>query len=117
MMFNMLRDKVGDAQFIRAPAGVLSRQSLSGGVLDDIRKSFRGRFKPRPAAVLRPVDKGCRNAGRNSTRRKLVAPASTHAVSGAARASLHPGRSIVIETDKGVETRTVSMPSDKARVE
>ena len=94
MVFNMLREKVGDAQFIKALQEFYRDNRFRAGVLRRHPKEFRGGFRSRSAPVLRSVDQGGRNAGAET--RPCGRPWRArrhHAVSGAARASVHAGRS------------------------
>src|SRR5499427_6088768 len=118
MMWNMLREKVGDAQFIRALQAFYRDNRFRAASFDDIEKSF----EVVSGLDLRPFfDQWIRNVG---TPELKLDHAAGHGDRVDIRLSqVQTGRlftldvPVVIETDKGVETRTVSMPSDRARVD
>ena len=89
MMFNMLREKVGDAQFIKALQAFYRDNRFREASFDDIRKSFEAVSGLDLRAYLRSVDQGCRNAGTEARPGGRPWRAHRHhAVSGAARASV-----------------------------
>ena len=118
MVFNMLREKVGDAQFIKALQAFYRDNRFREASFDDIRKSFetvsgldlRAYFDQWVKGVGTPELKLDQAAGRGE---RIDITLS----------QVQPGHPfaldvpVVIGTDKGVETRTVSMPSDRARVD
>jgi len=118
MVWNMLREKVGDAQFVKALQQFYRDNRFREASFDDIRKSFeavsgldlRPFFDQWIKAVGTPELKLDRAAG-NGERVDITL------------SQVQPGRlfaldvPVIIETDKGIETRTVSMPSDRARVD
>ncbi len=118
MMFNMLRVKVGDAQFIKALQAFYRDNRFRVASFDDIRKSF----EMASGLDLRPFfDQWVKGVG--TPELKL-----DHAEAHGERVDItlsqvQPGRlftldvPVAIETDKGIETRTVSMSSDRARVD
>ena len=118
MIWNMLRDKVGDAQFIKALQEFYRDNRFRAASFDDIRKSFeavsgldlRQFFDQWVKDVGTPELKLDRAAGQGDR----VDITLSQVQSGRLFALDVP---VVIATDKGVETRTVSMPSDRARVD
>jgi len=118
MVFNMLREKVGDAQFTKALQEFYRDNRFRLASFDDIRKSF----ETVSGLDLRPFfDQWIKDVGTPELR-------LDHAAGQGERldvtlSQVQTGRlfaldvPVIIETDKGVETRTVSMPSDKARVD
>jgi len=118
MMWNMLREKVGDAQFIEALQAFYRDNRFRAASFDDIRKSFEAVS----GLDLRPFfDQWINEVG---TPELKLDHAAGHGDRVDIRLSqVQTGRRftldvpVVIETDKGVETRTVSMPSDRARVD
>jgi aminopeptidase N len=118
MVFNMLREKVGDAQFIRALQAFYRDNRFREASFDDIRKSFeavsgldlRGYFEQWIKVAGTPELKLDHAAGTGDR----IDITLSQVQSGRRFALDVP---VVIETDKGVETRTVSMPSDQARVD
>src|SRR5882672_1150319 len=118
MMWNMLRDKVGDAQFIKALQAFYRDNRFRAASFDDIEKSFEAVS----GLNLRPFfDQWIKNVG--TPELKLDRAESHGERVEITLSQVQPGRRfaldvpVVIETDKGVETRTVAMPSDTARVE
>ena len=118
MMFNMLRDKVGDAQFIKALQGFYRDNRFRVASFDDIRKSFEAVS----GLDLRPFfDQWIKDVG--TPELKLDHAAGHGGRVDITLSQVQSGRlfklevPVVIATDKGVETRTVSMPSDRARVD
>src|SRR5215468_7965819 len=118
MMWNMLREKVGDAQFIQALQAFYRDSRFRAASFDDIEKSFevvsgfdlRPFFEQWTKAVGTPELRLDHAAGRD----ERVEITLSQVQLGRLFALDVP---VVIETDKGVETRTISMPSDKARVD
>ncbi|HMA72178.1 MAG TPA: M20/M25/M40 family metallo-hydrolase [Xanthobacteraceae bacterium] len=118
MMWNMLREKVGDAQFIRALQAFYRDNRFRAASFDDIEKSFevvsgfglRAFFEQWTKAVGTPELRLEHAAGRDE-RVDITLSQVQH---GRLFALDVP---VVIATDKGVETRTISMPSDKARID
>src|SRR5712671_6488149 len=118
MMWNMLREKVGDAQFIRALQEFYRDNRFRAASFDDIEKSFEAVS----GLDLRPFfDQWVKNTGTPELRLDDAAGHGGHV--DITLSQVQPGRlfaldvPVVIATDKGVETRIVSMPSDTARVE
>src|SRR5436309_446198 len=118
MMFNMLREKVGDAQFSKALQQFYRDNRFRAASFDDIRKSFEAVS----GLDLRSYfDQWIKNVG--TPELKLEQAAAQGARLTIALSQVQAGRPfaldvpVVIETDQGIETKTVSMPSDKARVE
>ena len=118
MMWNMLREKVGDAQFIKALQAFYRDNRFRAASFDDIEKSFEAVS----GLDLRPFfDQWVKDVG--TPELKLDHVASHGERIDITLSQVQPGRlfvldvPVVIETDKGVETRAVSMPSDRARVD
>jgi peptidase M28-like protein/peptidase M1-like protein/PDZ domain-containing protein len=118
MVWNMLREKVGDAQFIKALQAVYHDNRFREASYDDIEKSFEAIS----GLDLRPFfDQWVKNVG--TPELKLDRAEGHGNRVDIALSQVQPGRlftldvPVIIETDKGVETRTVSMPSDRARVD
>src|SRR5215813_12052510 len=118
MVFNMLREKVGDAQFTKALQEFYRDNRFRLASFDDIRKSFEAAT----GADLRPFfDQWINEVG--TPELKLDHVAGEGARLDITLSQAQPGRRfaldvpVVIETDKGVETKVVSMPSDRARVD
>jgi aminopeptidase N len=118
MMWNMLRDKVGDAQFIKALQAFYRDNRFRTASFDDIEKSF--------AAVsgldLQPFfDQWIKNVGTPELKLDRAAGDGEHV--DITLSQVQHGRlfaldvPVVIQTDNGVEIRTVSMPPDKARID
>src|SRR5499433_198641 len=109
MMWNMLREKVGDAQFIKALQAFYRDNRFRAASFDDIRKSFEAVS----GLDLRPFfDQWINEVG---TPELKLDHAAGHGDRVDIRLSqVQTGRlftldvPVVIETDKGVETRTVS---------
>jgi hypothetical protein len=118
MVWNMLREKVGDAQFAEALRLFYRDNLFREASFDDIRKSFEAVW----GLDLRPFfDQWIKNTGAPELE---LDSATAHGdrldvtLSQAQRGRLFAlDVPVVIETDKGIETRTVSMPPDRARVE
>jgi aminopeptidase N len=118
MTFNMLREKVGDAQFIKALQEFYRDNRFRLASFDDIRKSFEAVS----GLDLRPFfDQWIKNVG--TPELKLDAATGQGGRLSITLSQVQAGRQfaldvpVVIETDQGVETKTVSMPADTARVE
>src|ERR1700730_9763991 len=118
MMWNMLREKVGDAQFIKALQGFYRDNRFRAASFDDIEKSFEAVS----GLDLRPFfDQWVKNVG--TPELKLDHAAGDGERVDITLSQVQPGRlfmldvPVVIETDKGVETKIVSMPSDRASVD
>jgi hypothetical protein len=118
MVWNMLREKLGDAQFIKGLQEFYRDNRFRSASFDDIRKSFEAVS----GLDLRPFfDQWIKEVGTPELKldqaqgqgERLNITLSQ--VQGGRRFALDVP--VVIETDKGVETRTVSMPSDRARVD
>ena len=118
MVFNMLREKVGDAPFVKALQAFYRDNRFREASFDDIRKSFeavsgldlRAYFDQWIKGVGTPELKLDRAAGSG----ERIDITLSQVQSGRLFALDVP---VVIKTDKGVETRTVSMPSDRARID
>ena len=118
MMFNMLREKLGDAQFIKALQAFYRDNRFRRASFDDIRRSFeavsgldlRLFFEQWTKETGTPELKLDHAAGHGE---RLDITLS----------QVQPGRHfaldvpVFIETDKGIETRTVAMPADRTRVD
>ena len=118
MIWNMLRDKVGDAQFVKALQEFYRDNRFRAASFDDIRKSFEAVS----GLDLRPFfDQWINDVG--TPELKLEHAAGLGERIDITLRQVQPGRlfaldvPVIIETDKGVETRTVSMPADRARVD
>src|SRR6267154_777507 len=118
MVWNMLREKVGDAQFIKALQEFYRDNRFRLASFDDIRKSFE--------AVTGQDFRSCfdqwiKDVG--TPELKLEQAASRGDRLDLSLSQVQHGRlfaldvPVVIETDKGVETRTISMPADRARLD
>jgi hypothetical protein len=118
MMWNMLRGKVGDARFIKALQEFYRDNRFRAASYDDIERSFEAVS----GGDLRPFfDQWVKNVGtpelrleNASGRGNRIDITLTQAQRGRLFALDVP---VVIATDGGVETRTVSMPADRARVD
>jgi hypothetical protein len=118
MVWNMLREKLGDAQFVEALRRFYRDNLFREASYDDIRKSF----ETVSGRDLRPFfDQWIDSVGTPELSLDEVIANGTHAdikLSQAQRGRLFAlDVPVVIETDRGVETRTVSMPSDRAQVQ
>lgn len=118
MMWNMLRKKVGDQQFVKALQVFYRDNRFRAASFDDIEKGF----ETVSGRDLRPFfDQWIRNTGTPELRLDNVASQGNRL--DIAVSQVQPGRlfaldvPVVIATDKGVETRTVAMSADKARVD
>lgn len=118
MMWNMLRDKVGDAQFIGALQQFYRDYRFREASYDDIEKSFET-VSARDLHAF--FDQWIRNVGTPELRLDHAVASGAHV--DITLSQVQPGRlfglevPVVISTDKGVETRTISMPADQARVD
>jgi hypothetical protein len=117
MMWNMLREKVGDEQFVKALQAFYRDNRFRAASFDDIERSF----ETVSGRDLRPFfDQWIRNTGTPELR--LDGAASHGNRLDIVLSQVQPGRlfaldvPVVIATDKGVETRTVAM-SAEARVD
>jgi aminopeptidase N len=118
MVWNMLREKIGDAEFIKALQEFYRDNRFRVASYDDIRKSFEGVS----GLDLRPFfDQWIKEVGTPELRLDQAAGHGERL--NITLSQVQPGRlfaldvPVIIDTDKGVETRTVSMPSDRARVD
>jgi aminopeptidase N len=118
MVWNMLREKVGDAQFIKALQAFYRDNRFRAASFDDIEKSFEAVS----GLNLRPFfDQWIKNVGTPELKLDRAVARGAHV--DITLSQVQPGRRfaldvpVIIATDKGVETRTISMPSDAARVE
>jgi aminopeptidase N len=118
MVWNMLREKIGDPQFIKALQAFYRDNRFRVASYDDIRKSFEAAS----GLDLRPFfEQWIKEVGTPELRLDQAAGHGERI--DITLSQVQPGRRftldvpVVIETDKGVETRTVAMPSDRARVE
>ncbi len=118
MMWNMLREKVGDAQFISALQEFYRDNRFREASYDDIEKSFEA---VSGLDLNSFFDQWIRNVGTPELRLDHAAAGGAHV--DITLSQVQPGRlfaldvPVVISTDKGVETRTISMPSDRARAD
>jgi aminopeptidase N len=118
MMWNMLRDKVGDTQFINALRAFYRDNRFREASYDDIRRSFEAVS----GRDLRPFFDQWVN-GIGTPELKLDQATGNGNRLDVTLSQVQSGRlfaldvPIVIQTDKGVETRTVSMPLDRSRVD
>jgi hypothetical protein len=118
MVWNMLREKVGDAQFVSALRAFYRDNKFRSASYDDIRKSF----EQVTGRDLRPFfDQWITQVGTPELR---LDRAESHGDRlDITLSQVQAGRPfaldipLAIETDKGIETRTVSMPSGQARVD
>ena len=118
MVWNILREKIGDAQFIKALQEFYRDNRFRVASYDDIRKSFEAVS----GLDLRSFfDQWIKEVGTPELRLDQAAGHGERV--DITLSQVQPGRlftldvPVIIETDKGVETRTVSMPSDRARVD
>jgi aminopeptidase N len=118
MVFNMLREKVGDAQFVKALQVFYRDNRFRETSFDDIRKSFEAVSGLDLRAYF---DQWIKDVG--TPELKLDQAAGHGERIDITLAQVQSGRlfaldvPVIIKTDKGIETRIVSMPSDKARVD
>jgi aminopeptidase N len=118
MMWNMLREKVGDAQFVKALQAFYRDNRFRAASFDDIEKSF----EEVSGRDLRSFfDEWIKSTGTPELRLdsaeghgNRVDITLSQAQSGRLFALDVP---VVIATDKGIETRTLSMPADRVRVD
>jgi len=118
MVFNMLREKVGDAQFTKALQQFYRDNRFRAASFDDIRKSFEAVS----GLDLRSYfDQWIKDVG--TPELKLEQAVAERARLTITLSQVQAGHAfaldvpVVIETDQGIETKTVSMLADKARVE
>jgi Peptidase family M28/PDZ domain/Peptidase family M1 domain len=118
MVFNMLREKIGDAQFIKALQAFYRDNRFREASFDDIRNSFeavsgldlRAYFDQWIKGVGTPELKLDRAVGHGERVDITLS-------------QIQPGRlfaldvPVIIKTDNGVETKTVSMLADSAHVD
>jgi aminopeptidase N len=116
MVWNMLREKVGDAQFIKALQEFYRDNRFRAASYDDIENSFEAVS----GLNLRPFfDDWIKSTGTPELKLEDAAAHGAHV--DITLSQVQPGRlfaldiPVVIATDKGVETRTVSMSPDTAR--
>ena len=118
MFFNMLRDKVGDAQFVKALQAFYRDNLFREASYDDIEKSFEavsGRdLRPFFEQWVRQVGTPELKLDRVAGDGQRVEVTLSQVQSGRLFALDVP---VVIATDKGVETKIVSMPSDRTRID
>jgi aminopeptidase N len=118
MFFNMLREKVGDAEFIKALQAFYRDNRFREASFDDIRKSFEAVSGLDLRAYF---DQWIGDVGTPELKLDQAVGHGEHI--DITLSQVQPGRlfaldvPVIIKTDKGVETRTVSMPSDSARVD
>jgi hypothetical protein len=118
MVWNMLREKIGDEQFIEALQEFYRDNRFRVASYDDIRKSFEAVS----GLDLRPFfDQWIREIGTPELRLEKAAGHGERVditlSQVQARRLFTLDVPVIIETDKGVETRTVAMPSDRAHVD
>src|SRR5215468_9591510 len=118
MVWNMLREKVGDAQFIKALQQFYRDNRFRPASFDDIRKSFEAVS----GLDLRSYfDQWIKDVGTPELKLEQAAAERTRLT--ITLSQVQAGRAfaldvpVVIETDQGIETKTVSMPTDNGRVE
>ncbi len=118
MTWNMLREKVGDRQFVTALQAFYRDNLFCEASFDDIEKSF----ETVSGRDLQPFfNQWIKNTGTPELRLDNVASHGNHL--DITLSQVQPGRlfaldvPVVIATDNRVETRTVAMPADKARVD
>jgi hypothetical protein len=118
MMWNMLRDKVGDDQFITALRAFYRDNRFRAASYDDIEKSFEavtGRdLKPFFDQWVRSTGTPELRLGRTESRGNRLDLTLSQVQLGRVFALDVP---VVIATDKGVETRTVAMREDSAHAD
>ena len=118
MVFNMLREKVGDALFTKALQEFYRENRFRLASFDDIRKSFEAVTGQDLRSYF---DQWIKDVG--TPELKLEQAASRGDRLDLSLSQVQRGRlfaldvPVVIETDKGVETRTISMPADRARLD
>jgi aminopeptidase N len=118
MMWNMLRDKLGDEPFVRSLQSFYRDNRFREASFDDIEKSFEAVS----GRDLRPFfDQWVRNTGTPELR--LDSASSQGNRIDITLSQAQPGHlfaldvPVVIATDKSVETRTIAMPADRAQVD
>src|SRR5262249_32079690 len=118
MMWNMLREKLGDGPFINALQVFYRDNRFREASFDDIEKSF----EQVAGRDLRPFfDQWVKSTGTPELRLDSATVLGNRISITLSQAQ--PGRlfaldvPVVIATDKGIETRTVAMPADAPRVE
>jgi Peptidase family M28/Peptidase family M1 domain/PDZ domain len=118
MIWNMLRDKVGDTQFTKALQVFYRDNRFREASFDDIRKSFEAVS----GLDLRPFfDQWVKGVGTPELR--LDGASGRGDRLDITLSQVQPGRlftldvPVVIETDKGIETKTVSLSPDRGRVD
>jgi hypothetical protein len=118
MVWNMLREKLGDTQFVEALRRFYRDNLFREASYDDIRKSFEA-VSGRDLRSF--FDQWINGVGTPELSLDEVTANGAHVeitLSQAQRGRLFAlDVPVVIETDKGIETRTVSMPPDRARVD
>jgi hypothetical protein len=118
MMWNMLRDKIGDEQFVKALRAFYRDNRFREASYDDLERSFEAVT----GRDLRPFfDQWVRSTG---TPELGLEKAEGHGNRiDITLSQVQPGRlfdldvPVVIATGKGVETRTVAMRADSSRVD
>jgi hypothetical protein len=118
MMWNMLREKLGDEQFVKSLQAFYRDNRFREASFDDIEKSFEAVS----GRDLRPFfDQWVRTTGTPELRLdSATAQGNRIDIS---LSQVQPGRlfaldvPVVIATDKGVETRTIPMPADRTQVD
>jgi len=117
MVFNMLREKVGDAQFTKALQQFYRDNRFRPASFDDIRKSFEAVSGLDLRSYFDQWVKDVGTPSSSSKRRWRRARASPSRFAGAGRASVRPRCSCRGRNRPGYRNQMVSMPADKARVE
>ncbi|WP_088286372.1 M1 family metallopeptidase [Ideonella sp. A 288] len=117
MMFNMLREKIGDARFIEGLRAYYREHRFTVAGFDDLRRSFE-------AAGGQPLgpffDQWVRHPGVPEL--QLEAATASGQRLELTLAQVQRGRRfaldvpVAIQTDAGIELKLVSMPADQARV-
>jgi hypothetical protein len=118
MVFNMLRDKIGDARFVQALQAFYRDNRFRVASFEDIRTSF----ETISGLDLRPFfEQWIKRTGAPELTLENAAGRAGHldlTLSQVQAGSLFDLEvPIVIETERGIETRKVSMPSGKRTVE
>jgi aminopeptidase N len=118
MVFNMLREKLGDAQFVKGLQAFYRDNRFREASFDDI----RGSFEAVSSVDLRGFfDQWVKGVGTPELKLDHVAVRGEHV--DITLSQVQSGRlfsldvPVAIKTDRGVETRTVSLPSDRSRIE
>jgi peptidase M28-like protein/peptidase M1-like protein/PDZ domain-containing protein len=118
MMWNMLRENLGDEPFINALRTFYRDNRFREASFDDIEKSFEA-VSGRDLRAF--FDQWVRNTGTPELRLDSATAQGNRIDIGLSQAQ--SGRlfaldvPVVIATDKGVETRTIAMPADRARID